>query len=254
MTFEEFENTLQDWLDEGRLDEADQLLAQVTPGDRDQCVELLETYRLLFSGLAALEMGALEMGAPEPTTLPQNDSPATAGWKSTSLAGIGLALALSLSIVALAPGMFLPQKPTITPAAESFTTNTPGVVLPPDSELPLPASYNIFSQRDLTRLATSSLEPLARSMATKTDFAFRSINQVTDFTSTDFNPIDQQLSAYPEAGPLIETLSRGLMPGTHSLTDAFSVLQESAGSASAVPADPATTPAASEVPDNASVS
>ncbi|MBI1247269.1 hypothetical protein GC197_05420 [bacterium] len=255
MTYEEFENTLQDWLDDGRLDEADQLIAQVAPGDRDQCIELLETYRLLFAGLASIENVS-----PAPPAVPAIPSQTFSVWKGTSLAGIGLALALSLTIIALVPGMFVPQKPTVPPAIESLTNTDPVTGLPRDSQLPKPALRNVFDQHGLTRLATSSLEPLARSMATKTDLALRSINRVTadfnpgDFNPAGFNPIDQQLSAYPDAAPLIETLTRGLMPGTHSLTDAFSVLQESAGGPATLPTDSTTAPAAGELPDNASVS
>ncbi len=219
MKFEEFENTLQDWLDEGRLDEVETLLPLVCEADQAACEELLLTYQALFAGLKS----ASPVGA---SLTMASTSVASRGnaWKVLSLPAIAMGMALCLTIVATAPGLFSPSQPDVSPAPQSLVTIEPIDI----QSAPLPSltpEAQIASRSpDFTRIATASFEPLARSMANRTDMAFKSINRV----AIDLNPIDEQLSAYQEAAPLIDTLTRGFLPGTRSLSNAFSVLHETA--------------------------
>ena len=217
MTYDQFENTLQAWLDEGRLDEADLLLEAVCPADRSRCAALLETYRALFANLPAAlhseQLPALSKRHP----LPDDHRSATA-----PLASWAAALALCLTVLLMLPGRH--DAPRTGPAG---SVPREIVSFPPlgDRSLEVAALAGI-SERDqhFTRFAATSFEPLARNMVTRTDGAFKSLGQ---FVVT-LNPIDDHLTAYREVAPLIGTLTRGFMPGTHSLGDAFSVLQESA--------------------------
>lgn len=217
MKFEEFENTLQDWLDEGRLDEVETLLPLVCEADRAECEELLFTYHALFAGLKST--------SPVDAS-PAIDSAATAvrgsAWKEYSLPTVAMSLALCLTVIATAPGMFSRTDSATSPSLVSV----PQPVEVQPAPLPqLSPEAQIASRRtDFTRIATASFEPFARSMASQTDLALKSINRVT----TDLNPIDEQLSAYQEAAPLIDTLTRSFLPGTRSLGSAFSILHESA--------------------------
>lgn len=233
MTFEEFENTLQDWLDEGRLDEVSSLIPQVCEADRAQCEELLFTYRALFSGLAASPAFA------HSPSLPVQSSPITeeSTWTTASLSGLALTLALCLTMVALAPGLlrFGPES-TAVPSGNALANVSSDIEFNVSNEVLGPETQLEARDQDFTRRAALSFEPFARSMAFQTDSALRSLNQVT----SSLNPMDSHLAAYREAAPLIDTLARGLMPGTHSLSNAFSVLQESTAS----PPTPSTTPSA----------
>ncbi|MEW4451660.1 hypothetical protein AB1L30_03140 [Bremerella sp. JC817] len=246
MTFEEFENTLQDWLDEGRLDEADALVAKVCEADRPQCEELLFAYRSLFAGLAASAPEELaERPQPQSTVA---TAPAGSRWNQASLPGLALALALCLTLVAFVPGM-LPETGSdqVAPVNALTTTTVTPPLLPRPIETTLP-----IEQREYARLTTVSFAPIARSMASQTDMAFKSLNQFGGSVAVDFNPIDDQFAVYQEAAPLINTLTRSLMPGTHSLTNAFSLLQEKTDTAPAIQVDPAA-PAPLEAAENASV-
>lgn len=250
MTFEEFENTLQDWLDEGRLEEVESLIPFVREADRAQCEELLDTYRVLFVGLAAT---APQAAADLVSTASDGSGEAMAedspGNRAPSKAL--LALAACLALVAIVPGWMALNSGLEQPVA---TTTTPSIELQasPTSLPGLVESGSPFVRRSegvLSLFATSSIEPLARGVANQTDTAFRSLNEV----SRNLNPIDQPLAAYRDAAPLIETLTHGLLPGTRSLSSAFSVLQESA-------ADPVPhanrsqqEPSISDNPDNAAV-
>ncbi|GAA4426343.1 hypothetical protein [Bremerella cremea] len=246
MTFEEFENTLQDWLDEGRLDEADALVAMACEADRPQCEELLFAYRSLFAGLAASAPGELT-ASPQPQSTVA-EVPAVNRWSQASLPGLALALALCLTLIAFVPGM-LPEfgNDQVAPV-DALTTTT---VTPPELPRPIESTRPI-EQREFARLTTVSFAPIARSMASQTDMAFKSLNQFGGSVAVDFNPIDDQLAVYQEAAPLIDTLTRSLMPGTHSLTNAFSILQETTDSTPAIQVDPAA-PAPLEAAENASV-
>ncbi len=223
MTFEEFENTLQDWLDEGRLEEAHTLIPMVCEADRAECEELLFTYQALFAGLAASSSFDAATPAQDPSVdLPQSGS----RWQDVSLPSLALAMALCLTLVALVPGLFpAGDSGTVTPSPALTDAGQP-METPPAAPGVIASTPQIASNaqpQDFTRFATSSFEPLARSMASRTDFAIKSFNQVT----TDLNPIDEHLAAYREAAPLINTLTRGFLPGTHSLSNAFSALHES---------------------------
>ncbi len=229
MTYDQFEDELQDWLDQGRLDEAHQLLAHVRPADRSQCEALLATYQALFAGLAAGRHSPLPPAKP---TLPSNASPVPPAGTSP-LAILGLALAACLGLVLAAPLASTPSHPSV---AHSDGVNSAGGELPPTGSspeqefTPQPAaevarseSPPSLQERDITRLAASSLRPLASGVATRTDTALRSIGH----WATRLNPLDEQLAAYREAAPLLGTLTRSLLPGTSSLGDAFSVLHQS---------------------------
>ncbi|PQO39183.1 hypothetical protein C5Y96_04815 [Blastopirellula marina] len=219
MKFEEFENTLQDWLDEGRLDEVESLLPLVCEADRAECEELLFTYHALFAGLNSASSVELP---------PDHVSPAThrkqSPWKEVSLPAIAMSLALCLTIIAAVPGLFSGSKAANSqPSPSLATVPQPAEVVP--GPLPQLSSTPQIASREpgLTRFATVSFEPLARSMVSQTDIALKSINRV----ATDLNPIDHQFSAYQDAAPLLDTLTRGFLPGTRSLGNAFSVLHES---------------------------
>lgn len=217
VTYDQFENTLQDWLDEGRLDEADHLLDAVRPADRPRCAELLKTYRALFASLP------VALHSDQPFTPSRHRPKSLPGpYVAAPRAAWGMALALGLAVLVMLPDW---RNAARTVPADSVSREL--VSFPPhgDSSLEVATRAGI-SERDqhFTRFAATSFEPLARNMVTRTDGAFKSLGQ---FVVT-LNPIDDHLTAYREAAPLIGTLTRGFMPGTHSLGDAFSVLQESA--------------------------
>ncbi|RCS49185.1 hypothetical protein DTL42_11635 [Bremerella cremea] len=250
MTFDEFEITLQDWLDEGRLAEVEILIPLVRESDREQCQELLDTYRALFVGLAAKasvpgEESPSAAIAARPQPVPVN----TAGQSRIAAKGL-LALAACLAIVAMMPGL-LPfgggaSDPVASPVAQSNpikATATNGSILAQAN------SSLVVEESGFSLFTTASLEPLARGMASQTDTAFRSLNQV----SRDYNPIDQPIAAYREAAPLIETLTDGFLPGTRSLSSAFSVLKESATDPVPHAANTQQQPADNGTPENAAV-
>ncbi|MFN3152096.1 hypothetical protein [Bremerella sp.] len=220
MNFEEFENTLQDLLDEGRLDEAETLLALVCEADRAECEELLFTYHALFAGLQCVSTSDASPELAAPVSQPESGL-----WKEFSLPALAMGLALCLTVIAAVPGIFSQADSAISPSSETFVSIPQPVEVQP-SPLPQLSPEAQFASRGpgMTRFPTLSFEPLARSMASQTDLALKSINRV----ATDLNPIDDQLSAYQEAAPLIDTLTRGFLPGTRSLGNAFSVLHESA--------------------------
>lgn len=216
---------LQDWLDEGRLEEVESLIPLVREADRAQCEELLDAYRVLFVGLeatapqAATELVSAASGGSEQAAA---DNSRTSPAASKML----LALAACLALVAVVPGWMALN----SGFEQTVATKTTPAIDPQASPISLPSlveSASPFSRRiegGLTLFATASIEPLARGVANQTDTAFRSLNEV----SRNLNPIDQPLAAYRDAAPLIETLTHGLLPGTRSLSSAFSVLQESA--------------------------
>jgi len=223
--FEEFENTLQDWLDEGRLDEVETLIPLVCEADRAQCEELLFTYHALFAGLN--HTSAVETSS---ATASPSVNGTRSRWKEGSLPAMAIGLALCLTLMATMPGIFSEAESTTPLPSQALVTSGPQVQVPPAApaleDLPEVSSSVQIASREpaLARFATASLEPLARSMASRTDLALKSINRV----AIDLNPIDEQLAAYQDAAPLIDTLTRGLLPGTHSLGNAFSVLHETA--------------------------
>ena len=217
MTFEEFENTLQDWLDEGRLDEVETLLPLVCEADQAACEELLFTYQALFAGLKSSSAADVAMTSASVASTEN-------AWKEFSLPAIAMSLALCLTIIATSPGLFSASQPDIAPSAQPLVTTQPVDIQPSPMPSVSPEDQIASQPPGFTRIATASFEPLARSMASRTDMAFRSINRV----AIDLNPIDDQLSAYEEAAPLIDTLTRGFLPGTRSLSNAFSVLHETA--------------------------
>lgn len=220
MKFEEFENTLQDWLDEGRLDEVDTLLPLVCEADRAECEELLYTYQALFAGLRCASPGNVSSTVVSPAAEVEDRL-----WKVNSLPALAMGLALCLTVIAAAPVIFPQAESTASPSSQSLVTVPQPVEIQP-SPLPQlsPATQIASREPGFARFATASIEPLARSMASRTDLALKSINRV----AIDLNPIDDQLSAYQDAAPLIDTLTRGFLPGTRSLGSAFSVLHESA--------------------------
>ncbi|MEW4564222.1 hypothetical protein AB1K70_16915 [Bremerella sp. JC770] len=234
MKFEEFENTLQDWLDEGRLDEVETLLPLVCQADRAECEELLFTYHALFAGLEA----SVPANASSPTTAPTVE-PSRDPWKEVSLPAIAMALALCLTVIATVPGLFSQSGSVNSPGTQSLVTVPPPVEDTP-SPLPQLSPAAQFASREpgFTRFATASFEPLARSMVSQTDMALKSVNRV----ATDLNPIDEQISAYQEVAPLIDTLTRGFLPGTRSLGNAFSVLHETAIEPTVEPQEPEASP------------
>lgn len=219
MKFEEFENTLQDWLDEGRLDEVETLLPLVCEADRAECEELLFTYLALFAGLKSATSGNVSSATAMPAAQAEGN-----WWKEVSLPAIAMGLALCLTVMAAAPGIFSQTDSATSPSTPTLVT-APNPVDAQPSPLPQlsPAAQLASREPGFTRFATASFEPLARSMVIRTDFALKSINRV----ATDLNPIDDHLSAYQDAAPLIDTLTRGFLPGTRSLGNAFSVLHES---------------------------
>lgn len=220
MKFEEFENTLQDWLDEGRLDEVESLLPLVCEADRAECEELLCTYQALFAGLRS----ASPVAIPGVSILPTSRKKENA-WKEVAMPAIAMSLALCLTIIAAVPGVFSRSDSASPQPSPSLATVPQPVELVPGPLPQLSTTPQIASREPgFTRFATVSFEPLARSMVSQTDFALKSINRV----AIDLNPIDDQFSAYQDAAPLIDTLTRGFLPGTRSLGNAFSVLQESA--------------------------
>ncbi|QDU74079.1 hypothetical protein Pan97_10830 [Bremerella volcania] len=218
MKFAEFENTLQDWLDEGRLDEVETLLPLVCQADRAECEELLFTYQALFAGLKCASPADTSSAKVSPASRVESTL-----WKEVSLPAIAMGLALCLTVIAAVPGIFIPAESATSPSTQTLVTVPQPVDLQP-STLPQLAPAAQFASREpgFTRFATSSFEPLARSMVSQTDMALKSINRV----ATDLNPIEEQLSAYQDAAPLIDTLTRSFLPGTRSLGNAFSVLHE----------------------------
>ncbi|MBA2116475.1 hypothetical protein [Bremerella alba] len=220
MKFEEFENTLQEWLDEGRLDEVETLIPLVCEADRAECEELLFTYQALFAGLQCALPGDASSTMVSPAAKANGSM-----WKEVSLPALAMGLALCLTVIATAPGMFSQTESATSPSTSSQVTVVQSAEVQP-SPLPQlsPATRIASREPGFTRFAAASIEPLARSMVSRTDSALKSINQV----ATDLNPIDDQFAAYQDAAPLIDTLTRGFLPGTRSLGSAFSVLQESA--------------------------
>lgn len=220
MKFEEFENTLQDWLDEGRLDEVESLLPLVCEADQAECEELLFTYQALFAGLKSASPADVSSNMVSPASKDAGNA-----WKELSMPAIAMGLALCLTLIAAVPGIFSQTDSVTAPSPQTLVTIPQPVDVQP-SPLPQlsPAAQIASRETDFTRFATASFEPLARSMVSRTDLALKSINRV----ATDLNPIDDQFSAYEEAAPLIDTLTRGFLPGTRSLSNAFSVLHETA--------------------------
>lgn len=259
MTFEEFENTLQDWLDEGRLDEVATLIPLVCEADRAQCVELFDTYQALFVGLAVTTPSkkptSIDPVAAAVPTSPQANGRSAGSSHAASRAL--LALAACLALMAIVPGWF-PLSGNVNQSA----SNSPLSPIEVEPELAVTHSPNLvdattdFAEEafaketeEFSLFATTSIEPLARGMADKTDSAFRSLNEV----SRNLNPIDQSLSAYRDAAPLLETLTQGFLPGTRSLSSAFSVLQESASDPVPHATSSQPEPTKSATPENAAV-
>ncbi|PQO47871.1 hypothetical protein [Blastopirellula marina] len=257
MTFDEFENTLQDWLDEDRLDEVERLIPLVCQADRPRCEELLQTYQALFAGLSAggsFRETELPSPAPEPEAVAAA-SRFSSSLDSMSLASAVVALAACVAVIAFVPGWFNIAGNEEAGYEAMATAETPfETVAQPqlDSQVVMTSTDTMQDrlERNFVYLSTYSIEPFARNMANQTDTAFRSLGQV----SRTLNPIDEQLKAYRDAAPLLETLTDGLLPGSRSLSNAFSLLQETAdGSAPQVP--PAVQePASASLPERSAVS
>ena len=266
MTFDEFENTLQDWLDEDRLDEVETLIPLVCQADRPRCEELLHTYQALFAGLSAggpfagLSSGGSFHATEIPSPAPEAESVAAGSRSSmsldsTSLASVVVALAACVAVVAFAPGWFGTAGHQEAGHEMMATVETPAETAAP----PLLDAQVVMTNTDSTQdrlernfvyLSTYSIEPFARNMANQTDTAFRSLGQV----SRTLNPIDQQLEAYREAAPLLETLTDGFLPGSRSLSNAFSLLQETADGSASQSAPTVQEPAAASSPEHSAVS
>ncbi|UUO07535.1 hypothetical protein M4951_04310 [Blastopirellula sp. J2-11] len=118
MKYVEFENQLQDLLDERRLSDVGQLLARVDSSDRDRCERLAAAYDTLFDGLESwnqpsgddvladrviLQVQSLSAVLPPSAEDPAEENPAIFAQSGDWLPIAALSLAASLLILAFIP-------------------------------------------------------------------------------------------------------------------------------------------------------
>jgi len=205
VNYDDFELELQILLDEDRLDDAGVLLDQVDAQDLAKCQQLVASYQVLFAGLRDLR----SIEYPE---LQDSVAPQVATIESTrhSFPSAILAAAICLAVMAVLP--WLSRQPLRTPVAAS------------------PSPVIVERAKEVATPAPPRFSPaqLASSFTQHTEGALQSFNQL----ATSLDPMKQamgdysEFNAYHEAVPLLGNIAQQLVPGTKSLGNAISAIQE----------------------------
>lgn len=223
MKYVEFENRLQDLLDERRLGDADQLLAHVAPEDHQRCERLIAAYDTLLDGLDSWnqpsgddvladrvidQVQSLTTLAPA-TAENRSAQAATAVWLPIA----ALSLAASLLIVALVPFSIRQENADHTGAYVATTDADPDINLAMTD-----ATLDRLDREDAQYVALVR-SPFALPWELTSDLVSSTAPRLPlDPTSLTVTSLD--------ASPWIDTVQHRFRPLTQSMGSALMVIKD----------------------------